>query len=80
MFKVVIGRTAKAHGGHEVAKEIGVNSWAAFARSDDNAVVGGDFALLQGVLEALRKAGINVVAIHHHMSGSRPPSTPRAAS
>jgi hypothetical protein len=51
MFKVVIGRTAKAHGGHEVAKEIGVNSWAAFARSDDNAVVEGDsgLATIQGV-------------------------------
>ena len=75
MFKVVIGRTA-AHGGHEVAKEMGVNTWAAFAGSDDNAVVDGDFAMLegelQGVLRALRKAVINIVAIHHHMSGETP--------
>jgi len=76
MFKVVIGRTAKAHGGHDVTKEMGVNTWAAFAGSDDQAVVDGDFAMhegeLQGVLKALRKAGINIVAIHHHMAGETP--------
>lgn len=76
MFKVVIGRTVKAHGGHEVAREMGVNTWAAFAGSDGNAVVDGDFAVLehelQGVLKALRKADINVVAIHHHMAGEMP--------
>ena len=76
MFKVVIGRTVKAQGGHEVAREMGVNTWAAFAGSDENAVVDGDFAVLegelQGVLRALRKADINVVAIHHHMAGETP--------
>ena len=75
MFKLVIGRSAKA-GGSDVAKEMGVNTWAAFAGSDDNAVVDGDFAMLedelQGVLKALRKAGINIVAIHHHMAGETP--------
>ena len=76
MFKVVIGRTAKAACGCEVAKEMGVNTWAAFAGSDDNAVVDGDFAMLetelQGVLKALRKGDINIVAIHHHMAGETP--------
>ena len=76
MFKVVIGRTARAHGGHKVAKEMGVNTWAAFAGTDENAVVDGDFAMLeqelQGVLKALRRANIDVVAIHHHMSGETP--------
>jgi Domain of Unknown Function (DUF1259) len=75
MLKVVIGRSAKAGGG-EVSKEMGVNTWAAFAGSDDNAVVDGDFAMLedelQGVLKALRKAGINIVAIHQHMAGETP--------
>ena len=50
---------------------MGVNTWAAFAGSDDEAVVDGDFAMLegemQGVLKALRASGINVVAIHQHM-------------
>jgi hypothetical protein len=76
MFKLVIGRTAKAPCGCEVAKEMGVNTWAAFAGSDDNAVVDGDFAMLetelQAVLKALRKADINIVAIHQHMAGETP--------
>jgi Domain of Unknown Function (DUF1259) len=76
MFKAVIGRTAKMHGGEEVGKEMGVNTWAAFAGSNDNAFVDGDFAVLeselQGVLKALRTAGINVVAIHHHMTHEQP--------
>jgi hypothetical protein len=76
MFKVVIGRAAKAECGCEIGKEMGVNTWAAFAGTDDDAVVDGDFAMLdeelQGVLKALRGAGIDIVAIHHHMAGESP--------
>lgn len=76
MFKVVLGRKVRAACGCEVGKEMGVNTWAAFAGTDDNALVDGDFAMLegelQGVLKALRKAGIDVVAIHHHMAGETP--------
>lgn len=76
MFKVVLARTAKAACGCDITKEMGVNTWAAFAGSDENAVVDGDFAMLetelQGVLKALRKADINIVAIHHHMAGETP--------
>lgn len=76
MFKVVIGRTAKAACGCDVTKEMGLNTWAAFAGTDDNALVDGDVAMLetelQAVLKALRKADINVVAIHHHMAGETP--------
>jgi len=76
MFKVVFGRNAKMPCGCEVGKEMGVNTWAAFAGSDDNAVVDGDFAVhedeLQTVLKTLRQASINIVAIHHHMSGETP--------
>jgi Domain of Unknown Function (DUF1259) len=75
MFKVVIGRTAKMMN-TEVGKEMGVNTWAAFAGSDDNAVVDGDFAVLedelQSVLKTLRKDGINIVAIHNHMTHENP--------
>ena len=75
MLKVVVGKTIKMHGA-SVGKEMGVNTWAAFAGSDDNAVVDGDFAMaeneLQAVLKAMRKAGINIVAIHHHMSEEQP--------
>jgi Domain of Unknown Function (DUF1259) len=75
VYKVVIGRTAKMHA-TEIGNTMGVNTWAAFAGSDDNAVVDGDFAMLepelQGVLKALRGAGINIVAIHQHMAGESP--------
>jgi hypothetical protein len=76
MFKVVIGRKVKMECGCEVGKEMGVNTWAAFAGTDDNALVDGDFVVLerelQPVLKSLRKSGINIVAIHHHMSGEEP--------
>lgn len=75
VYKLVIGRPARMHG-HEMAGAMGVNTWAAFAGSDDRAVVDGDFATLeselQGVLKALRRAGIQIVAIHHHMTGEEP--------
>jgi hypothetical protein len=75
MYKISIGREAKAHG-QSVGNQMGVNTWAAFAGSDDNAVVDGDFAMLasemQDVLKALRGAGINVVAIHNHMTHEEP--------
>ena len=76
MFKVVIGRNAKMPCGCEMTKEMGVNTWAAFAGTDDNAVVDGDFAVLedelQPVLRSLRAEGINIVAIHHHMTHENP--------
>ena len=53
-----------------------MNTWAAFAGSDDNAVVDGDFVVLekelQPVLKSLRQSRVNIVAIHHHMSGEEP--------
>lgn len=76
MFKVVIGRTTKMPCGCDMTKEMGVNTWAAFAGTDDNAVVDGDFAVLedelQPVLKALRAGDINIVAIHSHMTHENP--------
>ncbi len=75
MYKAVIGRRATMHG-REVGKQMGVNTWAAFAGSDENASVDGDFAVLeselQDVLKALRRADINIVAIHNHMIHDQP--------
>ena len=75
MAKFTIGRPAKMHG-VSIDKEMGVNTWAAFAGSDDNAIVDGDFAVaedeLQPCLKALRVAGINIVAIHSHMTHEQP--------
>jgi hypothetical protein len=75
MVKFTIGRPAKMHG-VAIAKDMGVNTWASFASSDDNAVVDGDFAVtedeLQPVLKSLRSANINIVAIHQHMTHENP--------
>ncbi|MEY2508143.1 MAG: hypothetical protein QOH01_2472 [Verrucomicrobiota bacterium] len=75
MVKFTIGRPATMHG-VKIDKDMGVNTWAAFAGTDDNAVVDGDFAVtedeLQPALKALRQAGINIVAIHSHMTHENP--------
>src|SRR3989454_11092385 len=75
VYKITIGRTTKM-GGHEVGNAMGINTWAAFVGSDGQAVVDGDFVMLdkelQSVLKALRGAGINVVAIHNHIETESP--------
>lgn len=75
VYKVIVGRTTRMHGA-VMGNTMGVNTWAAFVGSDDQATVDGDFAMLesevQGVLKALRGAGINIVAIHQHMLGETP--------
>src|SRR5437868_5500017 len=76
MFKVVIGRKTVMPCGCEMSKDMGVNTWAAFAGADDNALVDGDFAVeedqLQTALKSLRRNGINIVAIHSHMTHEQP--------
>jgi Domain of Unknown Function (DUF1259) len=75
MVKFTIGRPAKMHGVN-IDKDMGVNTWAAFAGTDDNAVVDGDFAVtedeLQPVLKSLLNDKINIVAIHQHMNHEEP--------
>ncbi len=75
MFKVVIGKPASMQG-TAIGKEMGVNTWAAFGGRDAQAVIDGDFAMteaeLQTVLKAMRQEGINIVAIHQHMTGEEP--------
>ena len=75
MVKFSIGRPAIMHG-VKIDNAMGVNTWAAFAGSDDNAVVDGDFAVtedeLQPVLKSLLKDKINIVAIHQHMTHEEP--------
>jgi hypothetical protein len=77
MVKVTVGRAAtQAACGCKIGKAMGVNTWAAFAGTDEAAVVDGDFAVtedeLQPVLKALTGGGIHVVAIHHHMVAEQP--------
>lgn len=75
VLKFTFGRTTKMHGS-TMGSAMGVNTWAAFAGSDQEAMVDGDFAMLeselQTVLKKLRGAKINVVAIHNHMTGDSP--------
>jgi len=75
MVKFTIGRPATMHG-VKIDNTMGVNTWAAFAGSDDNAVVDGDYAVtedeLQPVLRSLIKDKINIVAIHQHMTHEEP--------
>ena len=75
MVKFTFGRRATMHG-MEIDNTMGINTWAAFAGSDADAVVDGDFAVtedeLQAALKALRRAQINIVAIHSHMTHEEP--------
>ena len=75
MVKFTIGRPAMMHS-MKIDNSMGVNTWAAFAGSDDNAVVDGDFAVtedeLQPVLKSLLKSKVNIVAIHQHMTHEQP--------
>ena len=75
MVKFTFGRPAKMHS-VTLDNTMGVNTWAAFAGSDDNAIVDGDFAVteeeLQPVLKSLLKEQINIMAIHQHMTHEDP--------
>jgi hypothetical protein len=75
MVKFVFAKKTAMHGA-EASAGMGVNTWAAFGGSQAAAVVDGDFAMLedelQGVLKALRRADIAVVAIHNHMTHEQP--------
>ena len=75
MVKFTVGRPATMHG-VKIDNTMGVNTWAAFAGNDDNAVVDGDFAVtedeLHPVLKSLLKNKINIVAIHQHMTHEQP--------
>lgn len=75
MVKFVFGRTVQMDN-TTIGSEMGVNTWAAFAGNNENAIVDGDFAVLenelQPVLKTLRKGNINIVAIHQHMIMENP--------
>jgi len=75
MVKFTFGRPATMHG-VKIDNTMGVNTWAAFAGSDDDAVVDGDFAVtedeLQPTLRSLLKERVNIVAIHQHMTHEQP--------
>ncbi|NDQ57067.1 MAG: DUF1259 domain-containing protein [Acidipila sp.] len=78
VYKITVGRDDLAMKDHGAAinARMGLNTWAAFFGTQDDAVIAGDIAMLENevtpVLKALRKNGIDIVAIHHHMTEDRP--------
>jgi uncharacterized protein DUF1259 len=78
VYKITIGRDdlKLTEMGAPINARMGLNTWAAFVGTNDNAAIAGDVAMLghevTPVLKALRKSGLDVVAIHHHMTGTQP--------
>ena len=78
VYKITVGRDdlKLTEMGAPINARMGLNTWAAFVGTNDNAAVAGDVAMLATevtpVLKALRQHGIDVVAIHHHMTGTSP--------
>jgi hypothetical protein len=62
--------------GATINARMGLNTWAAFVGANEDAAVAGDVAMLESevtpTLKALRAHELEVVAIHHHMTNSRP--------
>ena len=75
VYKITVGRDDLKiqEMGATINARMGLNTWAAFYGSDSNAEIAGDVAMTAGevtpVLKALRSNGLNVVAIHNHMTG-----------
>jgi len=81
VYKITIGRPdiPLKEMGATINARMGLNTWAAFYGTNTDSVVAGDIAMLAPevtpVLKALRANGIEVVAIHHHMTGTDPAVT-----
>ncbi|HZO88181.1 MAG TPA: DUF1259 domain-containing protein [Chthonomonadaceae bacterium] len=78
VYKITIGRDdlKLREMGATINARMGLNTWAAFVGTNENAAIAGDIAMLghevQPVLRALRANGLEVVAIHQHMIDTRP--------
>jgi hypothetical protein len=78
VYKITVGRDDLKirEMGAVINSRMGLNTWAAFYGTDANAEIAGDIAMLDRevtpVLKALRANGINIVAIHNHMSATQP--------
>ncbi len=78
VYKITVGRDdlgMKEHG-TLINARMGLNTWAAFVGTQEDAAIAGDVAMLESeitpALKALRKNSLDVVAIHHHMTEDRP--------
>jgi hypothetical protein len=78
VYQITVGRddlTLKDMGA-TINARMGLNTWASFVGTDANAAIAGDVAMLGNevtpVLKALRQNGLQVVAIHQHMTTTQP--------
>ncbi len=78
VYKITVGRDdiKLKEMGAVINARMGLNTWAAFYGTNEDAAVAGDVAMLAGevtpTLKALRSHGLDVVAIHNHMIGTEP--------
>ena len=79
VYKITIGRDdlKVSEMGAPINARMGLNTWAAFVPTGKgDTAIAGDVAMLESevtpVLKALRTNGLQVVAIHHHMTNERP--------
>jgi len=78
VYKYTIGRpdVKLTEHGAPVSTFLGFNTWAAFQGTPDHAAVAGDFTMLEDevapVIKALVENGIEVVAVHNHMTHEQP--------
>jgi len=78
VYKFTLGRSdlKVVEMGATINARMGLNTWAAFTGTNEKAAIAGDVAMLESevtsVLKAMRKNGLDVVAIHHHMTADRP--------
>jgi hypothetical protein len=78
-FRINIPRSDlsfKNENGMEIPVDMGLATYAAFTGTADSALMVGDVAMLRheidGVMDALRYGGVEVVALHNHMTAESP--------
>jgi len=78
VYKITVGRDDLSikEMGATINSRMGLNTWAAFYGTNEDAVVAGDIAMLESevtpTLKALRQHGLDIVAIHQHMMNTKP--------
>ena len=78
VYKITVGRDdlKLKEMGATINARMGLNTWAAFYGSNEDAAIAGDVAMLESevnpTLKALRSHGLDVVAIHQHMLATQP--------
>lgn len=76
VFKITLGRPGVKMNGVELTASMGLNTWAAFAGTNERAHVAGDVTMtaneVNQVIRALRRGGIDIAAVHNHMLDEAP--------